>query len=309
MGKKVLVIKHGALGDMVFADGAFQAIRKYHSKDRITLLTTSPYANMMKKSGYFDDVWVDNRPRPLTHPLQCWQLFQKLRKAKFDRIYDLQKSKRTKKYMQISDRFFKPKPEWCTKHSGAKYAYTDPSERTQHIYDRHAHLLAVAGVKEVPKPNLDWMKSDTSSLGLPKKYFIFVPGCSPTQPHKRWKVENYGDVGNWLIQKKITPVLIGTKDESDSIQKIQSLCPQALSLEGKTTLFDIAELGRHATGALGHDTGPMHIVAATGCPSVMLFSWSSIPEHYAPRGFETTVIHQDNLDDISVDQVIELLKA
>ena len=309
MKKKILVIKHGALGDMIFANGAFQAIQHYHSKDQIILLTTAPYLEMMKKSGYFDEIWVDNRPRPLTNPIECWRLFQKLRKAKFDRIYDLQKSKRTKKYMQLTDRFFSPKPEWCTKHVGAKYSYTDPAQYDKHIYDRHASLLAEAGIKDVPKPNINWMTSDISHLKLPEKYFIFVPGCSPTQPHKRWNPKNYGEIGNWLVAQKIIPVIIGMKDESDIIKEIQKICPQAISLEGKTSLFDIAELGRHAVGALGHDTGPMHIVAVTECPSVMLFSWSSIPKHYAPRGFKTAIIHQHNLDDIPVNQVIDLIKS
>jgi len=48
-------------------------------------------------------------------------------------------------------------------------------------------------------------------------------------------------------------------------------------------------------------------VVVTGCPSVMLFSWSSIPKHYAPRGFKTEVIHENNLDNITVNQVIKAL--
>jgi ADP-heptose:LPS heptosyltransferase len=168
-------------------------------------------------------------------------------------------------------------------------------------------MLAEAGINKVPKPNIDWMRSDISHLNLPKKYFIFVPGCSPTQPHKRWKAENYGEIANQLIQKGIIPIVIGTKDESMIIQTIQKICPKVISLEGKTSLFDIAELGRHAVGALGHDTGPMHIVAVTNCPSLMLFSWSSIPKHYAPRGFCTTVLHENNLNAITVKEVIKSL--
>lgn len=303
MTNRILVIKHGALGDMIFAGGAFQAIRHHHPNDPVTLLTTAPYKTMMEKSGYFNTVWVDNRARPLTSPWECLQLYKALKKAKFTHIYDLQKSKRTKKYMWITDHFFNPKPVWCTKHAGAAFAYTDPDQYNQHIYDRHANMLKVAGIQDVPKPNIDWMTSDITPLALPKKYFVFVPGCSPTQPHKRWPAENYGAIGQWLVAKGITPVIIGTQDEQDIIQTIQGMCPQAISLQGKTSLFDIAEIGRHAVGALGHDTGPMHIIAVTGCRSLMLFSWSSIPAHYAPRGFNTQVIHQHNLDDISVDQV------
>jgi ADP-heptose:LPS heptosyltransferase len=125
--KRILVIKHGALGDMIFADGAFQAIKQYHADDEVILLTTSAYAEMMRASGYFNAIWIDNRPRPFSQPITCLKLFKRIRSANFDRIYDLQKSRRTKKYMWLTDHFFNPKPAWCTKHEGAKYAYTDPS--------------------------------------------------------------------------------------------------------------------------------------------------------------------------------------
>lgn len=305
---KILIIKHGALGDMIFAQGAFQAICAHHKNDHVVLLTTSPYASLLEKMDLFDEIWIDDRPRPLVQLRACIQLFKKLFKGRFDYVYDLQKSKRTRLYFKVMKWFFKPMPKWCSKFEGCHFSYSDPGQKNLHIYDRHANLLSVAGINRVPVPDVSWMKADVSRFSLPEKYFLFVPGCSPTQLHKRWAPASYGSIAKILIAQGISPVLIGRDEEKDVLSAIQECCPQSINLINQTSLFDLAELGRHAVGALGHDTGPMHIVAVTHCPSILLFSYSSIPEHYAPRGFQAQVIHSHSLDDVSVEEVLEKIK-
>ena len=55
----ILVIKHGAFGDVVMALGAFRAIREHHRGDRLIVLTTTPFASLLLSSGLFDDVWEE----------------------------------------------------------------------------------------------------------------------------------------------------------------------------------------------------------------------------------------------------------
>src|SRR4051812_89614 len=98
--KQVLVIKLGALGDMFAATSAFEAIHNHHATDHITLLTTSPYENLAKQVGYFDDIWFDDRVK-LTHPRKVWNLRKKLRAKGFDRVYDLQMVDRTNFYYHL----------------------------------------------------------------------------------------------------------------------------------------------------------------------------------------------------------------
>ena len=61
MKNRILIIKLGALGDMVQATTAFAALRHYHKNDHLTLLTTILYKEIALKMGYFDEVWVDEK--------------------------------------------------------------------------------------------------------------------------------------------------------------------------------------------------------------------------------------------------------
>jgi ADP-heptose:LPS heptosyltransferase len=91
---RILVIKLGALGDFVQALGPAAAIRAHHPDAAITLLTTAPFAELAGQAPYFDEVWVDERPR-LATPRALLALRRRLRTAGFARVYDLQTSDRS----------------------------------------------------------------------------------------------------------------------------------------------------------------------------------------------------------------------
>src|SRR3546814_14475237 len=57
--ESILVIRHGGLRGIVQALGPLKAIRSYHPRARITLLTTAPYADFLRASGYADMVCSD----------------------------------------------------------------------------------------------------------------------------------------------------------------------------------------------------------------------------------------------------------
>jgi ADP-heptose:LPS heptosyltransferase len=62
--KNILVIKHGALGDIIFSLGAFKALRQHHKKDRLILLTSTLFKTFAEKTGCFDEIWIDARSSP-----------------------------------------------------------------------------------------------------------------------------------------------------------------------------------------------------------------------------------------------------
>ncbi len=55
---KILVIRHGALGDFVLSTGAFAAIRNHHGGAEITLLTGSAFVAFARASPWFDAIWA-----------------------------------------------------------------------------------------------------------------------------------------------------------------------------------------------------------------------------------------------------------
>ena len=97
----ILIIKHGSLGDIVQISGVLKDLRESHKNDKIFILTTLPYVNLLSTCPFVDGVLVDNRKSRL-NLLYLFNLLKKIKKYNFVKVYDLQNSSRTsfyKKYL------------------------------------------------------------------------------------------------------------------------------------------------------------------------------------------------------------------
>ncbi len=302
-GTRILVIKLSALGDVVLSISAFQAIRAHHPNAEIVLLTTRPYAALAEASGCFQEVWLDRRPGPFDVP--GWlALARRLRRAGFARVYDLQRSQRSGWYFRLLGR---PGPEWVGVVPGCSHRYRPPSGQALHILEREAAQLALAGIAGVPPPDLSFLRAEVGRFALPKVFALLVPGGARHRPAKRWPPERFAALANALAARGVTPVLLGTAPEAEVLAGIAGACPEARDLCGRTGLEDIAELARGARSAVGNDTGPMHLIAAVGCPVVALFSAGSDPAKIAPRGPSVAILQRAELADLPPEEVLAAL--
>ena len=303
--EKILVIKLGALGDYIQALGPMAAIRNHHPGARITLLTTAPYEEFSWASGYFDDVWIDKKPSWTQIP--GWlKLKKRLNEEGFARVYDLQNNDRTAFYFKLFST--QNTPEWVGVAKGASHRNASPIRTKGHAFDGHVQTLALAGITDVVVDRLEWMQASISSYPLRKPYALLVPGSAPERLEKRWPAENYGRFARILSQWGYQPVIIGGKAENAAALEILKEAPDALDLTGQTNLQQIAVLARGAAGAIGNDTGPMHLVAATGCPCLALFSQSSHATRHAPKGDYVEILQEKNLEDLKPEKVLGLFK-
>ncbi len=297
---KVLVIKLSALGDIVLAMAPFKAIRAHHPDAHITLLTTAPYAGLGRACGYFDEVWTDGRPR-FRQPRAWLALGRMLRGAGFDRVYDLQVNDRTGFYFRL---FGWRRPEWSGIARGCSHPHTNPRRSRMHSLERHVDQLAAAGVAARPEIDLSWATADGSHFGLAGRFALLVPGGSAHRPEKRWPAARYAELATRLAGDGIRAVLIGAAAEASELADIAANCADALNLCGRTSFEEIIELARRAAAAVGNDTGPMHLIAAADCPSVVLYSHTSDPTRTAPRGASVAILQSPSLDALDVETVI-----
>ena len=300
----ILVIKLGALGDFIQALGPMKAIRDHHPSAYITLLTTPPFEALARQSGYIDETWLDERPR--FYQIGKWlNLRKRLRSGGFGRVYDLQTSDRSSSYFRLFPST--EKPEWSGIAKGCSHPHANPERNFMHTQDRQREQLAMAGIRTVKPSDLSGLKSDLSDFKLPPIFALLIPGGAPHRPAKRWPIARYAELAAHLNVCGITPVVLGSNAESDLAHEITVSTPQAIDLTGKTSLLEIAPLATKAIFAIGNDTGPMHMAAAAGCPSVVLFSNESNPDLCAPRSEKTTIIHRPDLSDLSLKEVLKSL--
>jgi ADP-heptose:LPS heptosyltransferase len=308
--KKVLVIKLGALGDFVLALAAMKKIREAHPRARITLLTTPPFEALARLSPYFNAVEVDGRPSDAG---DLFKMLGRIRKAKYDRVYDLQTNNRTGWYFQALRPF---PPQWSGIAKGASLPQRGRARYHMHTLERHADQLRQAGIwpdaptepGSAPPPDLSWIlrkhkdARPVAGAVTPKPYVLLVPGGSAHRPEKRWPVESYAQLAALLKSKGLDIVIIGGPQESAMARQIQKAAGQARDLTGRTDFAQLAVLGAKAALVVGNDTGPTHLLAAAGAPTIALFSDASDPALCGPRG-HVAVIKSPDLKALPVSTV------
>jgi ADP-heptose:LPS heptosyltransferase len=300
---RILVIKLGALGDIVQALGPAAAIRRHHPGAGIVLLTTAPFADFLRAAPYFDTVWIDERPGPLDLP-RLWRLRRRLREPAFSRVYDLQTSARSNWYFRLLG---SRRPEWSGIAWGCSHPHNDPARDAMHTLDRQADQLRAAGILDVPPPDLSWVRADLERFRLPERFVVLVPGGAPHRPEKRWPIERYVALAGLLASRGAVPVVVGGGAERGLGAAIRAVCPAARDIAGETDLAELAALGRRALWAVGNDTGPMHVFVAAGAPATVLYSAASDPELTAPRGPRVRILRRSSLGDLGVEEVAATL--
>jgi ADP-heptose:LPS heptosyltransferase len=308
---RILVIKLGALGDFVQALGPAKAIRRHHAGAHIVLLTTAPFAALARASGAFDEVWLD--ARPALYDLPGWLLLRRRLKAgRFDRVYDLQTSLRSSWYFRLLGPG--PRPEWSGIARGASHFHANAARDRMHTLERQADQLRLAGISDVPPLDIGsahagWTDAALGRFALPAAFALLAPGGAAHRPRKRWPVERYAALGRALAERGLTPVVLGSAGEHPLGAAIAEAAPGTLNLAGATSLEELASLARRAALAVGNDTGPMHLIAAAGCPSLVLFSAASDPALCAPRGNEVHILRRPRLEDLTLEEVLAALPA
>jgi ADP-heptose:LPS heptosyltransferase len=308
--EKILVIKLSALGDFVLALAAMKKIREAHRKAHITLLTTAPFEALAKVCPYFNAVETDGRPENFG---QWMALRRRIKAAGYDRVYDLQTSAHSGRIFQV----LRPRPPaWSGIALGCSLPHKNPLRNTMHTLERQADQLMYAGIwpdaptepGTAPPPDLSWLWKNAPAerpvpgAVKPRPYVMFVPGGSAHRPEKRWPVEKYAELARILYTKGFDIVVIGGVQETPLAHAIQREAPRTRDLTGRTDFARIAIMGAKAALAVGNDTGPLHLAAAAGAPTAVLFSSASDPALSAPRG-KVAVLRAERLSDLPVATV------
>ncbi len=301
--KKILILKHGALGDIIQGFDAFASVRTSFPTADISLLTSSAFAPLLTNSGWFDEVLIDNRA-------PFWKVSAHLALARilhrnWDIVLDFQCSKRTANYAKFKS--------VNTKWFGISKNATDklPDFTGVNNADRMLITAEQAGVSRL-QAKMDWLISGELPASAQTlqghKYGVLFAGCSLAKPQKRWPAEGFIELANSLLKAGIRPVLAGTAQDRDANNAVLDKCPEALDVTAKTNLTALAALCAQASCVIGNDTGPVFLAAKCGTPTVMVMGGDTDPLMSAPKGSQASYIKADNIKTIQAEQVLQKLQ-
>ncbi len=176
-----------------------------------------------------------------------------------------------------------------------------PGDGSVHIVDHLLAPLPELGIPVPPDPaprvvttQRDRLRADEIAAGvglLVDRALVIHPGSGGRT--KRWRPHGFAAVADHIARSADRPiVLLDGPAEPGLASTVASLMSTPSVLLPPVPLGDLASLLERASLYIGNDSGPSHLAAAVGTPSVVLFGPTD-PRIWAPRGPDVRIVCGD----------------
>ena len=288
---KILIIKLGALGDVVMATALIRQIQKYHAHDDVWLLTAPAYLEIFNSWRGLNVVAFGRKGLRDNLKTIAW-----IRKGDFVRVYDLQSSDRSALLCALSGI-----PERVGNHTHFPYNLHPGDKYTGqcHIYDRMIEVLRSSGIAAAYElPILPVADEDKNFVGswlkynglLDRPFVILHPGTSPGHQEKRWPY--FLELALALKDSGCTIVWVGADNERETIRRYSGQV--GIDAGNMFSINMLAELGRYARFAVTNDSGPMHVLSCSGIPVYAFFGPTNWRRNHAIGQAENIIVSADS---------------
>ncbi len=274
---RVLIVKLGALGDVVHAIPVAAALRRAFPSARIDWLVGPRHREIL------DLVPVIDRRLVLTDAAVLAAV-RELRRSRYDVAIDLQgllksallaRASGAARVIGFTARYARERI--------ASWLYTDAHDPggggMYHIDERHVvhtnlgilRALGVeAGAPEFPLDRVDSPVASRVRELTGGRYAILNPGAA--WPNKRWPPARLAAVAVRLRERYgLASLAVWGPGEEPLAREVVERSAGAALLSPKTAIADVVALARGASLYLSGDTGPAHIAAAVGTPIVGIY--------------------------------------
>lgn len=302
--KRLLVIRLGALGDLIHVSPSLEAVKQANPQTEIHLLTSPAYQVLAEMIPAIDQVWSFDKK-------QGWRgLFRlagQLKQAGIDGVVNLHPSFKSWLLTRLIA------PEKNATYKKEKLKAKGKAQRA--ISRRHAVADFYQPFRELlalPQPDLltpNLILPDTAKqvpLKLQGEQWVgLIPGVGAKRSNRAWEPTAYEELIQKLLAKPGVKVfLIGGPDEKVLAESLMSQLadfPEGLAcLEnhcGRHNIPGTALLLSQCDLVIGGDTGPMHLAAAVGAPLVGIYGPTSLQRTGpVPQGAMATLTPPDSLE-------------
>lgn len=285
--RNILVIKPGAVGDLLQMTPVIRALRRYSPEARITMLvgsalTASLFANdpRVAETIIFDRHGMHHSATAL---IGLWRM---LHSRRFDLVLNFQRS-------NLRTWFLASAALPCR-----ILVYHKARNRPVHAVVNYLETLMPLGI--APSDTVLELFLDEGSRAFARDLFADrgldtapVVALNPGATHavNRWPAKRFAELADLITAaSEVRVIIVGGPDDialADEIVKVSGSKP--LSLAGKTSLLQLGAVLEKCRMVVSGDTGPLHLATAVGTKVVALFG-AADPDRTGPVGSGHQVI-------------------
>lgn len=304
---KILIVKLGAVGDVVHTLPALHSLKKSFPNAFIAWVVEKKAIEVIRDNPYIDEIIIFERKElqktykeeGIIAALNFLSSFgKKLKNYHFDIAIDFQTLFKSGIITRLSGA---PERIGFDKWRELNKLFTNKRIKSNkgHTVDKYLDLVELAGGKADSTPvkiyyskeEGDYVDGFLKEEGLHgKKWVAINPGASWTS--KLWGGERYAKLCDLLSESQVPHVLVWGPGEEKIVEEICQMAGNKPLVAPPTTITQLACMLERSSLYVGGDTGPMHMAVAMGTAVVGIFGPSD-PERNGPYGEGHKVLQAD----------------
>lgn len=280
--RRILVIRWGALGDVVVCTAILEDLRRAFPDSEIDFNTTAPCDRLFETDPRITRVLCFE----VRSKIKRWRAMQRwlwaVRKRGYDLVIDLQSNDRSRLLLgllQLTGNGIQYRMGTC---GGWPYNIT-PSKSMGVVsaLERYRAPLGRVGIPATTSRGVvhvnaanraragELQAANGLRLGC---YVIFMPGSAKRGRLKRWGANHYAALARAMLARGMDRIaLVGSRDDAEECRAVAEMVgPGVVDLCNQTAILEVAALCEDARCVVANDTGTAHIAAASGCPTLVI---------------------------------------
>lgn len=290
--ERILIVRLGAMGDILHALPAVAALHATKPDAEISWMVDRRWRDLMPP--WVLPVLVDTKLwRKQPFAMETRAALQRLRRhGRYDIAIDLQGATKSAVLGKIAGAgtFVGPAEprEWP-----ARFLYDSMIEtRRAHVIDQAKEIVgAAAEITADPTSPSAWVPRTADAESWAQQFVndrIAILNPAAGWPAKQWPADRYGELAKRLSMRGFRALVnIGPGEEEVGASVVGASGGKSEMLS--CTVPQLIALTRHAALFVGGDTGPMHLAAMLGVPTVAIFGPTD-PARNGPYYERTTVV-------------------
>jgi len=269
--KKILCIKPCGIGDIIHSTIVLENLKEYYPAAEIHYLTEEFAKRAVENNPFVKKVLTFRKKDFIL------KVVKKIKKEKFDLIFDFWSNPKTAQMTFLSGAKYRVGFD----HRGRRYAYnikTKSNDSKLHAAENHLVLLEYLGIPIISKKILFYLSDNEIKFA---KRFIkqnvqseSIIGILPSGgwESKRCEPEKWIEICKAINGKfKVKFLILWGPGDEDDVEKIRLGLNEFAIKIPKTTVGELSGLINECDLVIANDSGPMHISAALGIPTLGIF--------------------------------------
>lgn len=306
--RRILVMKFFGMGSILLASPMLRAIKARHPNATIAFLTFEANRDIVMRLGLVDEVYTLRTGSLCQFAGDLLRSLLIIRRARYDVTMDME--------------FFSKFSTIITYLSGSpvrigyfmRQLWRGDLLTEQIYYNHFKHITEVIGALAAP---LDVRITDgaiqrplisasdleraaqllaANGVGPDEMLIAFNVNVSDLSLERRWPKEHFQQLAAALLLE-LDARLLFVGGSGDVAYVNEAIAPfmgndRVVSLAGKSSLGELLGVMTHCDLFITNDSGPLHLAASLGIPTVSFFG-PETPVLYGPRGGDALIFHEE----------------